>query len=299
MEEEVRGPAIESVDVDPGLGNDDPSLLTAVDASEGLSTGVSETSPSSGGAESSELANDGSSLAELKSSNTYNDDDLERVRAEERLRIQIASQKADLDRIQQFKARQAYEQQQKQLVEEQELYRAAQAGDLRAQEALYQKSVREIEARNKKAELDAAFEPERGVVRDQVRRQVWEQYAQSFGVNPDDPTLLTMPAELGLKGITAAILKKTVEKDLLEAVKLNPAIQKWMKETVSTGAESAKAQGMARALGSDSAPRADVSGIRGRGMTGEALERALMSNPDDSGLYKAWVEQERSAGRYW
>lgn len=293
MEEEVSSPAIESVGVEPGLGNDDPSLLTAVDASEGLNTGLSATSPSS-----SEPADGGSSLAELKNG-VYNDDDLERVRAEERLRIQVESQKADLDRLEQFKARQAYEEQQKQILEEQELYKAAQAGDLRAQEALYQKSVRDIEARNKRAELDAAFEPERAVVRDQVRRQVWEQYAESFGMNPDDPQLLTMPAESGLKGITAAILKKTQEKDLLEAIKSNPAIQKWVRETVSTGAESAKAQGMARALGSDSAPRADVSGIAGRGMTGEALERALMSNPDDSGLYKAWVEQERSAGRYW
>ena len=294
MEEEISSPVIESEVVEPGLGNDDPSLLTAVDASEGLSTGLSATSPSS-----SEPVDSGSSLSELKTSGAYTDEDLNRVRAEERLRIQIESQQADLDRIAQFRSRQAYEEQQKQLVEEQELYKAAQAGDLRAQEALYQKSVRDIENRNKRAELDAAFEPERAVVRDQVRRQVWEQYAESFGMNPDDPQLLTMPAESGLKGITAAILKKTQEKDLLEAIKSNPAIQKWMRETVSTGAESARAQGMARALGSDSAPRADVSGIAGRGMTGEALERALMSNPDDSGLYKAWVEQERSAGRYW
>lgn len=294
MEEEISSPVAESEVVEPGLGNDDPSLLTAVDASEGLSTGLSATSPSS-----SEPVDSGSSLSELKTSGAYTDEDLTRVRAEERLRIQIESQQADLDRVARFRSRQAYEEQQKQLVEEQELYKAAQAGDLRAQEALYQKSVRDIENRNKRAELDAAFEPERAVVRDQVRRQVWEQYAESFGMNPDDPQLLTMPAESGLKGITAAILRKTQEKDLLEAIKLNPAIQKWMKETVSTGAESARAQGMARALGSDSAPRADVSGIAGRGMTGEALERALMSNPDDSGLYKAWVEQERSAGRYW
>jgi len=40
MQEEISSPVIEASVVEPGLGNDDPSLLTAGDARGGLGTGV-------------------------------------------------------------------------------------------------------------------------------------------------------------------------------------------------------------------------------------------------------------------
>lgn len=270
----VQGDAV------PGLGDSDPSLLTAVHASE-------------------ESPNDSPSGGESERVLEYTKDEVDRARAEERLRLQVEAQQADLARVAQFKARQAQEEQLRKQQEEKDLYERARSGDLSAQETIYQNSIKAIEARNKRAEIEEAFAPERATVRDQVRRQVWEQYAQSFGVDPDDPQLLTMPPELGLKGITASILKKTQETDLIEAIKANPAIQRWIKETMQTGTESARAQGMARALGTPDAPRVDMASASGRALSGDALERALMASPDDPALYRAWVRQERTAGRYW
>jgi len=291
VSDEISTPVTEaSAPVDAGLGSEDVSLNTAVHASDGLHDA---TAPAPA---------EGASLSELKDQELapkYTDSDLERIREEERLRLSIERQRADMQQLEQYKQQQARQARDAALAEERDLLNKAQQGDLKAQQALYERSLEEVAQRQKREELDRALEPERAVVRDQVRRSVWEQFAQSFGMSPDDPDLLSIPGDKGLKGITAEILRKTSEKDLLDAIKSNPQVQRWVKEETETGAKAAQARGMARALGSPEAPRADVGGSAGRGLSGDALERALMESPDDSGLYKAWVDQEKSAGRYW
>jgi len=292
VSDEISTPVTEaSAPVDAGLGSEDISLNTAVHASEGIHDAPPTPAPS-----------EGASLSELKDQELapkYTDLDLDRIREEERLRLSIDRQRADMQQLEQYKQQQARQARDAALAEERDLLGKAQQGDLKAQQALYERSLEEIAQRQKREELDRAMEPERAVVRDQVRRSVWEQFAESFGMSPDDPDLLSIPGDKGLKGITAEILRKTSEKDLLDAVKANPQVQKWLREETETGAKAAQAKGMARALGSTEAPRADVGGSASSGLSGDALERALMDSPDDSGLYKAWVDQEKSAGRYW
>lgn len=275
--------------VDPGLGNEDVSLDTAVHASEGM-----HDAPASATADES---SDDKSVPVPRA--TYTEEDVSRIREGERLRVQIENQQREMRESIEKQQREEQEAKQKQAVLDRELYQRAQNGEVEAQQEIYNRGVTELEERTKREQMSELLEPEKNVARQETRRQVWEQFAEAFGVSPDDPGLLAVPGNLGFKGITVEVLKRTSEADLLEAIKQNPAVKKWLKEEVDTGSQAAQARGMARALGSGDAPRADNGGSSGRGLTGDALERALMSNPEDTGLYKAWVEQEKSANRYW
>lgn len=274
--------------VEAGLGNADVSLDTATHASEGLH----DSPPANAG-----VADTSTDKVEPK--NTYTEEDVSRIREGERLRVQIENQQREMRESIEKQQREEQEAKQRQAVLDRELYQRAQNGDVDAQNEIYNRGVTELEERTKREQLSELLEPEKNAARQEVRRQVWEQFAGAFGVSPDDPALLSVPGNLGFKGITAEVLKRTSEAELLEAIKQNPAVRKWLKEEVDTGSQAAQARGMARALGSGDAPRADIGGSSGRGLTGDALERALMSNPDDPNLYKAWVEQEKSANRYW
>lgn len=274
--------------VEAGLGNADVSLDTATHASEGLH----DSPPADAGVADT-------STDKVPEKNTYTEEDVSRIREGERLRVQIENQQREMRESIEKQQREEQEAKQRQAVLDRELYQRAQNGDVDAQNEIYNRGVTELEERTKREQLSELLEPEKNVARQEVRRQVWEQFAGAFGVSPDDPALLSVPGNLGFKGITAEVLKRTSEAELLEAIKQNPAVRKWLKEEVDTGSQAAQARGMARALGSGDAPRADIGGSSGRGLTGDALEKALMSNPDDPSLYKAWVEQEKSANRYW
>lgn len=181
-----------------------------------------------------------------------------------------------------------------------DLIRRADEGDLDAQEEIYQAKLSELRERAKRVENKKILEPERARIHDDVRRSLWEEYSKSFGVAPDDKELMDIPADKGMRGINAALIRKTQDADIIEAAKQNPILRKWIKEEMTRGSEAASARGMARALGSDDAPRADA-GINGGGktMTVSEMERALMRDPDNKELYRAWVARERSAGRHW
>jgi len=181
-----------------------------------------------------------------------------------------------------------------------DLIKRADEGDLEAQEEIYQAKLEELRQRAKSVESRRIIEPERARIHDDVRRSLWEEYSKSFGVAPDDKELMDIPAERGMRGINAALIRKTQDADIIEAAKQNPILRKWIKEEMTRGSEAASARGMARALGSDDAPRADA-GINGGGktMTVSEMERALMRDPDNKELYRAWVARERSAGRHW
>lgn len=181
-----------------------------------------------------------------------------------------------------------------------DLIRRADEGDLDAQEEIYQAKLSELRERAKSIESKKILEPERARIHDDVRRSLWEEYSKSFGVAPDDKELMDIPAEKGMRGINAALIRKTQDADIIEAAKQNPILRKWIKEEMTRGSEAASARGMARALGSDNAPKADA-GINGGGktMTVSEMERALMRDPDNKELYRAWVARERSAGRHW
>lgn len=181
-----------------------------------------------------------------------------------------------------------------------DLIRRADEGDLEAQEEIYQAKLEELRERAKSVENKKILEPERARIHDDVRSSLWQEYSKSFGVAPDDSELMQIPAEKGMRGINAALIRKTQDADIIEAAKQNPILRKWIKEEMTRGSEAASARGMARALGSDDAPRADA-GINGGGktMTVSEMERALMRDPDNKELYRAWVARERSAGRHW
>jgi len=181
-----------------------------------------------------------------------------------------------------------------------DLIKRADEGDLEAQEEIYQAKLEELRQRAKSVESRRIIEPERARIHDDVRRSLWEEYSKSFGVAPDDKELMDIPADRGMRGINAALIRKTQDADIIEAAKQNPILRKWIKEEMTRGSEAASARGMARALGSDDAPRADA-GINGGGktMTVSEMERALMRDPDNKELYRAWVARERSAGRHW
>ena len=289
MSDEVMAPEAPAV-VEAGLGDADVSLDTATYASEGLHDSPPTTS-------ASEVVDN--STEKVAPKTTYTEEDVSRIREGERLRVQIENQRQEMQASIQKQQREEQEAKQRQAVLDRELYQRAQSGDVEAQNEIYTRGVTELEERTKREQMSELLEPGKSEARQETRRQVWEQFAGAFGMSPDDPGLLSVPGNLGFKGITAEVLKRTSEADLLEAIKQNPAVRKWLKEEVDTGSQAAQARGMARALGSGDAPRADVGGSSGRGLTGDALEKALMSNPDDTGLYKAWVEQEKSANRYW
>lgn len=181
-----------------------------------------------------------------------------------------------------------------------DLIRRADEGDLDAQEDIYQQKLAELRQRASNVQARKIIEPERAKIHDDVRSSLWQEYSKSFGVAPDDSELMQIPAEKGMRGINAALIRKTQDADIIEAAKQNPVLKKWIKEEMARGSEAASARGMARALGSDDAPRADA-GINGGGktMTVSEMERALMRDPDNKELYRAWVSRERSAGRHW
>ena len=184
--------------------------------------------------------------------------------------------------------------------EEQELAKRAEDGDLSAQEKLYEKALEQAKARARQKDLDAALEPERANVRNDVRRAMWEEYAKSFGVASDDKELMAIPAAQGMRGINAALMRKTVDKDILEAIKANPAVRRWVEEERKSSGQVASTKAMARALGSGDAPSADgPANAGGRAMSSNELDRALMRDPDNKDLYQAWVARERTAGRHW
>ncbi len=286
MSDEVIAPPPPAVEA--GLGDADVSLDTATYASEGL-----HDSPPA------EASSEAAPADKVAAKPTYTEEDVSIIREGERLRVQIEAQQREMRESVERQQRQEQEERQKQAVLDRELYQRAQSGDVEAQNEIYNRGVAELEQRTQREQMFELLEPERNSARQEVRRQVWEQFAGAFGVSPDDPSLLSVPGNLGFKGITVEVLKRTSEADVLEAIKQNPAVKRWLKEEVDTGSQAAQARGMARALGSGDAPRADIGGSSGRGLTGDALEKALMSNPDDPALYKAWVEQEKSANRYW
>ena len=181
-----------------------------------------------------------------------------------------------------------------------DLIRRADEGDLDAQEEIYQQKLAELRQKAGSVQARKIIEPERARIHDDVRSSLWQEYSKSFGVAPDDSELMQIPAEKGMRGINAALIRKTQDADIIEAAKQNPILRKWIKEEMTRGSEAASARGMARALGSDDAPRADA-GINGGGktMTVSEMERALMRDPDNKELYRAWVARERSAGRHW
>lgn len=181
-----------------------------------------------------------------------------------------------------------------------DLIRRADEGDLDAQEDIYQQKLAELRERAGSIRARKIIEPERAKIHDDVRSSLWQEYSKSFGVAPDDSELMQIPAEKGMRGINAALIRKTQDADIIEAAKQNPILKKWIKEEMARGSEAASARGMARALGSDAAPRADA-GINGGGktMTVSEMERALMRDPENKELYRAWVSRERSAGRHW
>lgn len=215
--------------------------------------------------------------------------EIQRAQANEALRAEMELQ----NRLRQKEEEELFESQA-------DLIRRAEEGDLDAQEEIYQAKLSELRERAKSVESKKILEPERARIHDDVRRALWEEYSKSFGVAPDDKELMDIPAEKGMRGINAALIRKTQDADIIEAAKQNPILRKWIKEEMTRGSEAASARGMARALGSDSAPKADA-GINGGGktMTVSEMERALMRDPDNKELYKAWVARERSAGRHW
>jgi hypothetical protein len=207
--------------------------------------------------------------------------EIERLRAEAQLRLQQEALAAEEE-------------------EEFDLIERADSGDLEAQEAFYLKNLERAKERLTQKKTQAALEPERAAARNEIRRQLWEEYSKSFGVEPDDKDVLSIPADQGMRGINAALIMRTQDDAILDAARKNPAMQKWIKEEVAKATQAAGARAMARALGAEEAPRADAAAqTGGRTITSDELDRALMQNPDDSELYKLWVKRERAAGRYW
>lgn len=230
----------------------------------------------------------------------YTEDDL----AAERDRVAVEMQRAQAGealRVEMELQNRLRAREEEELFETQaDLIKRADEGDLDAQEEIYQAKLSELRERAKSVESRRIIEPERAKIHDDVRRSLWEEYSKSFGVAPDDKELMDIPADKGMRGINAALIRKTQDADIIEAAKQNPILRKWIKEEMTRGSEAASARGMARALGSDDAPRADA-GINGGGktMTVSEMERALMRDPDNKELYRAWVARERSAGRHW
>lgn len=207
--------------------------------------------------------------------------EIERLRAEAQLRLQQEAIAAEEE-------------------EELDLIERADSGDLEAQEAFYLKNFERAKERLTQKKTQAALEPERAAARNEIRRQLWEEYSKSFGVEPDDKDVLSIPADQGMRGINAALIMRTQDDAILDAARKNPAMQKWIKEEVAKATQAAGARAMARALGAEEAPRADAAAqTGGRTITSDELDKALMQNPDDSELYKLWVKRERAAGRYW
>ena len=220
----------------------------------------------------------------------------------EEIRQQVIQEQQQAEYARQFEqSRQAQAQAyQRAEQEEQELAKRAEDGDLSAQEKLYEKALEQAKARARQKDLDAALEPERANVRNDVRRAMWEEYARSFGVAADDKELMAIPADQGMRGINAALMRKTVDKDILEAIKANPAVRRWVEEERKSSGQVASTKAMARALGSGDAPSADgPANAGGRAMSSSELDRALMRDPDNKDLYQAWVARERTAGRHW
>lgn len=220
----------------------------------------------------------------------------------EEIRQQIIQEQQQADYARQYEQSRQAQAQALKLAEqeEQELAKRAEDGDLSAQEKLYEKALEQAKARARQKDLDAALEPERANVRNDVRRSMWEEYAKSFGVAPDDKELMAIPADQGMRGINAALMRKTVDKDILEAIKANPAVRRWVEEERRSSGQVASTKAMARALGSGDAPAADgPANAGGRAMTTDELDRALMRDPDNKDLYQAWVARERTAGRHW
>lgn len=207
--------------------------------------------------------------------------EIERLRAEAQLRLQQEALAAEEE-------------------EEFNLIERADSGDLEAQEAFYLKNLERAKEKLTQKKTQAALEPERAAARNEIRRQLWEEYSKSFGVEPDDKDVLSIPADQGMRGINAALIMRTQDDAILDAARKNPAMQKWIKEEVAKATQAAGARAMARALGAEEAPRADAAAqTGGRTITSDELDKALMQNPDDSELYKLWVKRERAAGRYW
>lgn len=207
--------------------------------------------------------------------------EIEKLRAEAQLRLQQEALAAEEE-------------------EEFDLVERADSGDLEAQEAFYLKNLERAKEKLTQKKTHAALEPERAAARNEIRRQLWEEYSKSFGVEPDDKDVLSIPADQGMRGINAALIMRTQDDAILDAARKNPAMQKWIKEEVTKATQAAGARAMARALGAEEAPRADAAAqTGGRTITSDELDRALMQNPDDSELYKLWVKRERAAGRYW
>ena len=181
-----------------------------------------------------------------------------------------------------------------------QLARLAADGDLNAQEEIYQKGLRELQEREERQRMEEALAPERAKMADFVRRSVWEEMARAAGVDPNDRDLLSVSSDAGFRGLTRALLAKATDKELLEAVRHNPVVKSWVDSELATARDAAQARGMARALGSGDAPRLDASpGAGSRAMSGPELERALLRDPQNPDLYRAWVDAERRAGRYW
>mgnify|MGYP006278093913 CR=1 FL=1 len=207
--------------------------------------------------------------------------EIEKLRAEAQLRLQQEALAAEEE-------------------EEFNLIERADSGDLEAQEAFYLKNLERAKEKLTQKKTQAALEPERAAARNEIRRQLWEEYSKSFGVEPDDKDVLSIPADQGMRGINAALIMRTQDDAILDAARKNPAMQKWIKEEVAKATQAAGARAMARALGAEEAPRADAAAqTGGRTITSDELDKALMQNPDDSELYKLWVKRERAAGRYW
>lgn len=181
-----------------------------------------------------------------------------------------------------------------------QLARAAAEGDLNAQETIYQRGLRELQEREERARLEQHLAPERARMADFVRRSVWEEMAKAAGVDPNDKDLLGVPTDAGFRGLTRALLAKATDKELLEAVRHNPVVKAWIDGEMSVARDAAQARGMAKALGSGNAPRIDVASSSGSAaLSGAELERALLKDPQNPELYRAWVDGERRAGRYW
>ncbi|NDF36138.1 MAG: hypothetical protein EB154_09920 [Nitrosopumilaceae archaeon] len=191
--------------------------------------------------------------------------EMQRAQANEALRAEMELQ----NRIRAREEEELFEQQI-------DLIKRADEGDLEAQEEIYQQKLTELRDRAKALESKKIIEPERAKIHNDVRRSLWEEYSKSFGIAPDDKELMDIPAEKGMRGINAALIRKTQDAEIIEAAKQNPVLRKWIKEEMERGSQAASARGMAKALGSNDAPKADA-GINGGGktMTVSEMERAF------------------------
>jgi hypothetical protein len=294
MDEEVLVAAEEEaalpIAANPSAGLEDHRFWIPSDDSDDNSTEASDGKSTSSISDSIESSNN--------SGNNSEDIDSIRQKAVEEYRLEL---EREYSRVQADAQRRIDEEaEEARLAEEENLLERANYGDLEAQEILYQRALEETSRKVESRKTKAALEPERAAARNEIRRQLWEEYSKSFGVEPDDKEILDLPAEAGMRGINAALIRRTSDSAIIEAAKQNPAMQKWIKEEVEKASKAAGARAMARALGSEESPRADAAGATGgKAMTSDELDRALMQNPDDPELYKLWVKRERSAGRHW